>query len=116
MKTDFEIQQDVMAELLWEPALKDNQIGVAVSQGVVMLSGIVDSYYKKVLAEKATKKVSGVKAVAEEITVKVPGSKICTDIDIAKAVLNALKWSSTVDETKIKVQVEHAEVILYLTS
>ncbi|PBQ33721.1 ornithine aminotransferase [Sphingobacteriaceae bacterium] len=112
MKTDFEIQQDVMAELLWEPALDGTQIGVAVNQGVVMLSGVVDTYYKKVVAEKATKKLSGVKAVAEEIKVVVPGSKTRSDVDIAKAVLNALKWNSTVDESKIKVQVENAEVTL----
>jgi osmotically-inducible protein OsmY len=112
MKTDFEIQQDVMAGLLWEPALKGAQIGVAVNQGVVMLSGVVDTYYKKVLAEKATKKVNGVKAVAEEIVVKVPGSKTYTDVDIAKAVLNVLKWNSTLDESAIKVQVENAEVTL----
>ena len=52
MKTDFEIQQDVMAELLWEPALNGTQIGVSVNQGIVMLSGVVDTHYKKVLAEK----------------------------------------------------------------
>ena len=112
MRTDFEIQQDVMAELLWEPVLNDAQIGVAVNHGVVILSGIVDTYYKKILAEKATKKVSGVKAVAEEITVKVPGSKMWTDVDIAQAVLNALKWNSAVDEARIKVRVENGEVTL----
>ncbi|MES2679486.1 MAG: BON domain-containing protein [Bacteroidota bacterium] len=112
MKTDFEIQQDVMAELLWEPALNGVQIGVAVDKGVVMLSGVVDTYYKKSLAEKTTKKVSGVKAVAEEIIVKVPGSKTRTDVDIAKAVLNALAWNSTVDQSRITVQVEGSAVTL----
>lgn len=112
MKTDFEIQQDVMAELLWEPALNGTQIGVSVNQGVVMLSGVVDTYYKKVLAEKATKKVSGVKAVAEEITVSVRGGKTHTDVDIAKAVVNALEWNSSIDDSKIKVQVENGEVTL----
>lgn len=112
MKTDFEIQQDVMAELLWEPALNGTQIGVSVNQGIVMLSGVVDTYYKKVLAEKATKKVSGVKAVAEEITVSVRGGKTHTDVDIAKAVINALEWNSSIDDSKIKVQVENGEVTL----
>jgi len=112
MKTDFEIQQDVMAELLWEPALNGTQIGVSVNQGIVMLSGVVDTYYKKVLAEKATKKVSGVKAVAEEITVSVRGGKTHTDVDIAKAVVNALEWNSSIDDSKIKVQVENGEVTL----
>lgn len=112
MKTDFEIQQDVIDEILWESALNGTQIGVSVDQGVVMLSGIVDTYYKKVLAEKTARKVSGVKAVAEEIIVKVPGSKTRTDVDIAKAVLNALKWNSSVDESQINVQVENAEVTM----
>lgn len=112
MKTDLEIQHDVMAELEWEPGLKDSQVGVSVIHGVVMLSGVVDTYYKKVLAEKATKKVSGVKAVAEEIVVKVPGGKTYTDMDIATAVLSALKWNSTIDESRIDVQVEDGEVTL----
>lgn len=101
-----------MAELLWEPALNGTQIGVSVNQGIVMLSGVVDTYYKKVLAEKATKKVSGVKAVAEEITVSVRGGKTHTDVDIAKAVVNALEWNSSIDDSKIKVQVENGEVTL----
>ena len=112
MKTDFEIQKDVMDELQWEPALHSNEIGVSVTKGVVVLSGIVDSYYKKVLAEKAARKVAGVKAVAEEMDVKVPGSIKITDVDIAEAVLNALKWNSAVDETKIKIKVEKGAVTL----
>ncbi len=112
MKTDLEIQQDVMAELRWEPGLNGSEIGVSVNKGVVMLSGIVDTYYKKVLAEKATRKVGGVKAVAEEIMVKVPGSKTFTDVDIATAVLSALKWNSTINEENIKVKVENGEVTL----
>lgn len=112
MKTDTEIQLDVIAELQWEPGLKGAEIGVSVSKGVAMLSGIVDTYYKKMLAEKATKRVSGVKAVAEEIFVKVPGSKACTDVDIANVVLAALKWNSTINEEDIKVTVENGEVTL----
>lgn len=112
MKTDREIQADVMSEIQWEPALLGNEIGVSVNEGVVMLSGIVDTYYKKRLAEKVSKKVNGVKAVAEEILVKVPGSNIYTDVDIAKAVLSALKWNSAVNENTITVQVENAQVTL----
>nr|WP_317897662.1 BON domain-containing protein [Aurantibacillus circumpalustris] len=112
MKTDREIQADVMSEIQWEPALLGNEIGVSVNEGVVMLSGIVDTYYKKRLAEKVSKKVNGVKAVAEEILVKVPGSNIYTDVDIAKAALSALKWNSAVNENTITVQVENAQVTL----
>lgn len=112
MKSDLEIREDVMAELEWEPGLHGAQVGVSVNDGVVMLSGVVDTYYKKVLAEKATKKVSGVRAVAEEIVVQVPGSNTFTDIDIAKAVISALKWNSSVDDSRISVTVEGGEVTL----
>lgn len=112
MKTDLDIQQNVMAELIWEPGLRTAEIGVSVKNGVAILSGIVDSYYKKVLAEKAAKKVSGVKAVAEEIQVRVPGSWQFSDLDIAEAVINALKWNSSVDEETIAVKVEKGGVTL----
>jgi osmotically-inducible protein OsmY len=112
MKTDLGIQQDVMAELLWEPGLRVAEVGASVKNGVVILSGIVDTYYKKVLAEKAAKKVAGVKAVAEEIEVRVPGSKTFSDLDIAEAVLNALKWNSSVDEDAIDVKVEKGVLTL----
>jgi osmotically-inducible protein OsmY len=112
MKTDLDIQQDVMAELLWEPGLRVAEIGASVKNGVVILSGIVDSYYKKVLAEKAAKKVAGVKAVAEEIEVRVPGSRKVSDLDIAEAVINSLKWNSTVVEEAINVKVEKGAVTL----
>lgn len=112
MKTDIEVQKDVMAELEWEPGLKNTQIGVSVTKGIVMLSGVVDSYYKKVLAEKATRKVSGVKAVAEEIVVQVPGGITFTDVDIANAIVNTLKWNCKVNEKEILVKVEDAEVTL----
>lgn len=112
MKTDFEIQQDVIAELQWEPALEANQVGVSVNNGVVVLSGIVDNYYKKVLAEKTTKKVNGVRAVAEEIEVRLLASGVRTDVDIAQAVLHTLKWNSSIDEEKINVKVEKGFVTL----
>lgn len=112
MKTDLDIQQDVMAELLWEPGLRAAEIGASVKNGVVILSGIVDTYYKKVLAEKAAKKVAGVKAVAEEILVRVPGSRQFSDLDIAQAVVNTLKWNSNVEDESIDVKVENGIVTL----
>ena len=69
MKTDSQIQKDVMAELKWEPFLNASEIGVAVKNGIVTLSGQVDSYLKKVAAEDAAKKISGVKAIAEDIQI-----------------------------------------------
>jgi osmotically-inducible protein OsmY len=112
MKTDLQIQTDVMDELKWEPYLNSSEIGVAVKNGVVTLSGIVDSYAKKILAEKAAKKIAGVKAVAEDIQVGPSPSFRRTDAEIAEAVLNALKWNDAVREEKIKVKVENGHVRL----
>lgn len=112
MKTDSQIQKDVMDELKWEPFLNAEQIGVAVKNSVVTLSGRVDTYSKKACAEKAAKRVAGVKAVAEDIEVSLPGSSQRTDTDIAEAALNALKWHSALREDKIKLKVESGIVTL----
>jgi osmotically-inducible protein OsmY len=106
MKTDLQIQKDVMDELKWEPFLNSSEIGVAVKDGIVTLSGIVDSYSKKLEAEKAVKRVAGVKAMAEDLQVGISPVFQKTDTEIAQAVLNALKWHSTIDETKLKIKVE----------
>lgn len=112
MKSDIQIQKDVMDELKWEPYLNASEIGVAVKNGVVTLSGQVDSYAKKLLAEKATKRVAGVKAVAEDIQIGISPSYRKTDAEIADAVLNALKWHTAVQEEKIKIKVEDGIVKL----
>ena len=112
MKTDSHIQKDVIAELNWHPALNAAQIGVAVHESVVTLTGIVDTYTKKLAAEQAAKKVSGVKAVAEDIQVGPSPVYRKTDTEIAEAVLNALKWHTAVVEDKIKIKVENGFVTL----
>ena len=112
MKTDLQIQKDVMDELKWEPYLNASEIGVAVKNGVVTLSGIVDAFLKKRIAEKTAKKVAGVKAVAEDIQVGISPSYRRTDAEIAEAILNALKWNSAVQEEKIKIKVEDGNVAL----
>jgi osmotically-inducible protein OsmY len=112
MKTDLEIQKDVMAELAWKPFLKASEIGVAVKNGIVTLSGTVDTYSKKISAEDAAKGVAGVKAVAEDIEVKTSSNTKRTDADIAEAVVHALKWNSSVIDEKIKVKVENGWVTL----
>ena len=112
MKSDMQIQRDVMDELKFEPFLNASQIGVAVKNGVVTLSGIVDSYSKKLSAEKAAKKVMGVKAVAMDIQVGVSPASNKTDAEIAAAVVNALKWHSAVQEERIKIKVEDGVVKL----
>ena len=112
MKTDSQLQKDVMAQLNWEPVLNACEIGVAVKHGVVTLSGTVDTYTKKIEAEKAAKKVSGVRAVAMDIRVGVsPGFKK-TDSEIAEAVVNSLRLHTAVIEDRIKVRVENGVVTL----
>lgn len=112
MKNDYQIQQDVMEELKWEPFLESSEIGVAVKNGVITLSGQVDSYSKKRAAENAAKKVAGVKAVAMDIEVGISPVYRRTDTEIATAVLDALKWHAAVQEEKIKIKVEDGNVKL----
>jgi osmotically-inducible protein OsmY len=112
MKSDIQIQKDVMDEIKWEPYLDASQIGVAVKNGIVSLSGQVDSFSKKLTAEKAAKRVAGVKAVAEEIQVGISPSFKKTDAEIAEAVLTALKWHTAVQDEKIKIKVEDGVVSL----
>lgn len=112
MKTDSQIQKDVMDELKWQPFLNSSEIGVAVKNGIVTLSGIVDTYSKKLDAEKAAKKVAGVKAIAEDIQIGVSPTYRKTDTEIAEAVVRALKWHSAVPDDKIQVKVDDGIVTL----
>jgi osmotically-inducible protein OsmY len=112
MKTNEELQLDVMDALEWEPALNATDIGVAARDGVITLTGTVDSYPKMLAAEQAAKKVFGVRAVAEEIKVKPWGSSQKTDTEIAAAAITALKWCNSVPDDKIKVSVEDGWVKL----
>ena len=101
-----------MDQLRWEPFLNASKIGVSVNNGIVTLSGQVDTYSKKVLAEKATKKVAGVKAIAEDIQIGLSKTYLKTDAEVAQAVVNALKWHTMIPEDKIKVTVEDGIVKL----
>lgn len=112
MKTDAQIQKDVMEELKWEPFLNESEIGVAVKNGIVTLSGTVDTFAKKLSAEKSAKRVAGVRAVAEDIQVGISPVYKKTDAEVAEAVLHALKWNSTVDENRLKIKVENGVVTL----
>ena len=112
MKTDSELQRDVMDELRWEPTIRAAEIGVGVTDGVVTLSGYVDSYYKKWAAERAAARVWGVRAVAERIQVRLPGSLKRSDEDIAGAASNAIEWNVLVPRGRVKVQVQDGVVTL----
>ena len=89
MKNDQQLQQDVMDELKWDPILTASEIGVSVKNGVVTLSGYVNSYSKKIAAENAAKRVKGVSAIAEDINVRLGLDDERTDTEIAEAALDA---------------------------
>ena len=91
MKTDSQLQKDVQEELKWEPSVTANEIGVAVKDGVVTLGGTVPTYAEKCAAERATRRVGGVKAVAEEIQIKLTGLHKRSDTEIAEAAMHALQ-------------------------
>ena len=113
MTNSTKLQHDVQEELEWEPSLDASRIGVAAVQpGVVTLSGTVATYVEKVSAERAAKRVSGVRAVANDIEVRPIGSMKRTDTDIAQAVLRALEWDIAVPNEKIKARVDNGWVTL----
>ena len=108
---DEEIQQDVLAELRWDLVVAASEIGVAVKDGVVTLTGNVDTFMKKWRAEEATLRVNGVAAVANDVEVRPVGAER-TDADIAAAVVNVLNWNSTIPVNKVHVTVEKGWVTL----
>ena len=111
-RTDAQIQADVLEELKWDTRVRPNEIGVAVKDGIVTLTGWVDSYLKKMAAEEAAHRVRGVKAVVNDIEVRLPSSAERTDEDLAKAALNALQWQAGVPADKLEVTVSHGWVTL----
>ena len=112
MRTDTELQHAVMEELTWEPSVDAAEIGVSAESGIVTLSGIVKSLPQKWAAEKAAQRVYGVKAVTDEIAVKLPGGGELGDTEIARAVVNALDWNASVPRGHVKVVVSHRWVNL----
>jgi osmotically-inducible protein OsmY len=111
-KTDEEIQRDVLAELKWDSRLQPNEIGVIVKDGVVTLTGWVDSYLKKWNAEEAAHRVAGVKAVANDVEVRLPSSSERTDSDIAAAAVHALEWDALVPSDRVQLTVSKGWVTL----
>ncbi|MGH8065190.1 MAG: BON domain-containing protein [Candidatus Entotheonellia bacterium] len=112
MKTDAELQHDVENELRWEPSVEATQIGVSVQDGIVTLNGAVDLYAEKLAAVRAAQRVYGVKAVADDIQVRLPGSSERTDADIARAAVNVLEWNDSVPRDRVKVTVRNGWVTL----
>ncbi|HEU4556155.1 MAG TPA: BON domain-containing protein [Chitinophaga sp.] len=112
MKSDIEIQRDVMDELLWEPSIHASDIGVVVRNGVVTLMGAVRNYGEKLAAEKAAKRIKEVKAVIMDINIRICNKHMKADKEITEAALNALKWNSFVPEDRIQLKVENAWITL----
>ena len=111
-KTDNQLKQDIIAELSWESSVNAAQIGVEVKQGIVTLAGHVDSFAEKWNAEAAVQRVSGVKALAVELQVTLPGSSQRTDADIARTATNVLEWTTYLPKDAIKVMVENGWITL----
>jgi osmotically-inducible protein OsmY len=112
MKTDSQMQEDVSAELQWEPSIHAAHIGVEVKDGVVTLAGQVDNYWEKWSAARAALRVSGVKAIAVELKVHLTSMSQRSDADIAQAVKNALDWTATLPADSVAVIVEGGLVTL----
>ena len=111
-RTDEDIQREVLDELRWEPRVRPNEIGVSVKDGVVTLTGWVDSYQKRWAAEEAAHRVRGVKAVANDIEVRLPVGAERTDADIAAAAVRALEWDAMLPIDRIDVTVSRGWVTL----
>jgi osmotically-inducible protein OsmY len=111
-RTDEDIQRDVLAELKWDARVAPNEIGVSVKDGIVTLTGWLDSYLKKAAAEEAALRVRGVKAVVNEIDVRLPSGAARTDADIAAAIVRALEWDAGIPAGAVKVTVSKGWVTL----
>jgi osmotically-inducible protein OsmY len=109
---DKQLRQNIIDELEFEPSVDAQDIGVAVSDGVVTLSGHVFSYAQKVAAQHAVQRIKGVRAIAQEIEVRYPGEKKTADDEIAKRALNILKWDAVIPEEMVKVTVQKGWVLL----
>jgi osmotically-inducible protein OsmY len=112
MKTDAQLKQDIIAELTWEPSVNASQIGVEVKDGTVTLAGHVDSYTEKWQAERAAQRVAGIKGLAIEMDVKLPGPSKRTDADIARSAQNVLEWTTYLPREAVKVKCENGWITL----
>lgn len=109
---DTELRQDVIDELEFEPSIDAADIGVAVEDGTVTLTGHVPTYSQKMMAENIVKRIKGVHAIAQEIEVRPFGSHITADDEIAKRAANSLRWNSSVPMDAVQVKVENGLVSL----
>jgi osmotically-inducible protein OsmY len=109
---DSEIRRKVLAELDWDPSIDASAIGVAVKDGVVTLTGSIANYWEKKEVERVVKRVIGVKAVAEDLAIKLPGTAARSDADIAQSVVSGLRFNVAVPPNRVQVTVESGWVTL----
>ena len=112
MKTNSQLLRDVQDQLRWEPSIRDDEIGVAVKDGVVTLSGHVPSFADRYIAIYVVERVAGVKAVADEIDVKLPSSHERTDTELAHSAVQVLGWHVQVPDDRVKVAVRDGWITL----
>jgi osmotically-inducible protein OsmY len=112
MKTDQELRADILAELERDPRVRSTEIGVIVKHGAVTLTGVVEDFADKVAAERAVKRLKGVRAIAEDIQVKRPAELRVTDEGIAERIAEILSWNSTFRDTDIQAEVRNGHVTL----
>ncbi|MCX5067358.1 BON domain-containing protein [Micromonospora lupini] len=112
VRDDKRIQREVLAELAWDPRLRPNEIGVAVDQGVVTLTGFVDGAARAWAATRCAQRVRGVRVVADEVEVRLPGTPGRTDGDVALAAARALEWDSFVPAERLDITVANGWLML----
>lgn len=112
MKTDRELQRDVMAELNWDPSVDASRIDVEAHAGLVVLSGLVESHAQKCHAQTAAWRVDGVEGVIADLEVELPGSDWRSDGDIARAAGNVLAWNTSIPPRRVKVSVSQGWIVL----
>ena len=112
MKTDLQLHKDVLDEIRWDPRVKETEIGVAAKDGVVTLTGSVETYAQKYAVERDVERVTGVRAVADDLHVRPSGAFLRNDTDIAHSVVNALAWDIEVPAEKITAKVEKGWITL----
>lgn len=112
MRTDAELRRDVEAELAWSPQVKSPHLGVAVKDGIVTVSGHLETYAEKRAVENAVRRIRGVNAFALELDVRLSPEHRRSDTDIATSCETALRWNTSVPRERIRITVEDGQVCL----
>ena len=112
MKTDFELKRDVEAELAWDPQVRSTEVGVAAKDGVVTVTGHLDTFAEKEGVMKALRRVGGVKAIALELDVRLSPEHVRSDTEIARSCESALRWNTLVPHDRVRVTVDGGHVTL----